>query len=210
MVLGEFQRRISARVNMEASTDEVYIKIDRPIPARWGVVQYHLRHTESASRSYDRDFVFANALLRSLNGCPWLDDYRWHPTRMGMTSDCQEYTHAQAWAQRFIGMTEDVARREKDRKLALCLRRSNSYCWDENSWRIFVQVIFARREATWVEVNVWPDALTFYHLLTRRGLSSDCAVYYMKHLIVVPRVDAFRLKPKKRRSECGFRIKVHA
>ena len=201
--LGELQRRISASVYLVASTDEVYIHIGRAVPdlPTWRIagskLEYHLRHTELPDTSRNGDFVFAGALLSFLNlDCPefGMRRNRWHPTHMGMTLDCEEYRRAEELSQRFLRMTTDNVCCERNRELVLCLRRSDTYCWDADTWHIFEQIIFDRRRAMWEEVHVWPDALTFYHLLTRRGLAHDCAAHYMKCLIVIPRIARFRVQ----------------
>lgn len=81
--------------------------------------------------------------------------------------------------------------------------------WDADSWKTFLDTVFARREMVWADRHVWPHAFSLYHLLTRRGLDKHCAANLMVDICITPRVKAFRKQPRKKRCPLGgFMISV--
>jgi hypothetical protein len=208
VILGELQRRTGSEVFLGGcECNDGYIEFRRPIPSTWvGCEYYHLRFWPSS------DFVVAAWTLAFLN----LESERehgrpWHPgpsafaeLERNAAMACRSTCVARA-APGTGGAAEELAR-----MLVLRLQEGyRKYHWDADSWRTFVRLVFARREAVWADAHVWPDALALYHVLTRRGLDGGCAASLMAELVLAPRVRAFRRKPKKQRSAGGgFRIAV--
>jgi hypothetical protein len=89
---------------------------------------------------------------------------------------------------------KDLGKRDGDvdewmsHSLRLCLRRSyhGPYMWPQHVWDTFVALMEERREAVWKETHVWPPALAFYHLLTRRGVDAHCAKHDVETLYLAP------------------------
>lgn len=204
VILGELQRRTGSEVFLGGcERNDGYIEFRRPIPSTWaGCEYYHLRFWPYVR---DSDFVVAEWTLAFLNLASEHERGRpWHPGPSASAELAREAENAcrSAWVARAAPGTGEAAE-ELARMLVLRLQTGyRKYHWDADSWRTFVRLAFARREAVWADAHVWPDALALYHVLTRRGLDGGCAASVMAELVVAPRVRAFRGRPQKRRG-CG-------
>jgi hypothetical protein len=229
VILGELQRRTGFEVflGVEDGGTEGYIEFrNRPLPPRawfgnrpW--VYYRLRFCPDVCIS---DFTFAALTLDFLNLNSKREHGRpWHPGPSASVQfeEAAEMACIRPRAAPGLGNPAE----ERDRMLVLRLMHGSSkgsdvggqwrykrYRWDVDSWRTFMKLAFARREAVWADSHVWPDALALYHVLTRRGLDGGCAASLMTELVVTPRVRAFRRKPKKKHivevGNRGFQIAV--
>ena len=133
-----------------------------------------------------------------------LDQLEWEPTSLHMAS--YESIRRYAWLSiKFYHRNETVDDTWVDEwmshSLRLCLHRGSHYYWPASMWNTFVSLMEERREAVWTETHVWPAALAFYHLLTRRGVDMHCARHYVKTLYLVPGRAAFAKVPTKHRGK---------
>jgi hypothetical protein len=188
VVVGELQRRIGCQISLHVDAHEGALEIHRRIPwSRRNVHDYHLRFQQDV---HTRDFRVAADALHCLN----LQSTArfWCPTHIGMRQS-SEFDEVATWCRERLGVQHGV-----DDVMTLTCWRGAHYAWDAKSWTIFVELMYARREALWAEVHLWRDALAFYHLLTRKGVDRECVLLYTHRLFFTSHNRTFCTMPKRR------------
>ena len=202
VVLGEVQRRVGYEVSgFVDRCNESLLRVKRPVPSHWPdcydvLLRFH-------ARPHAAYFEFCFLLLDILN---WEEKSGRWATSVRTTSydsfGSLTYLVKEARLRHEVEDDEDDVHAWMAHSVRLCLHRGHrGYMWDAHSWDTLVAVMEERREAVWTEAHVWPEALAFYHLLTRRGVDAHCARHYVEALYLVPGRAAFAATPKKHRNK---------